>query len=43
MTFREVETLFHEFGHAMQHMMTTVDEGGGLEGGVGATAAQYHP
>lgn len=27
MTFREVETLFHEFGHAMQHMMTTVDEG----------------
>ncbi|KAG1679836.1 hypothetical protein FOA52_012749 [Chlamydomonas sp. UWO 241] len=27
MTFREVETLFHEFGHAMQHMMTMVDEG----------------
>lgn len=27
MTFREVETLFHEFGHAMQHMMTKVKEG----------------
>ena len=26
MRFGEVNTLFHEFGHALQHMLTTVDE-----------------
>ena len=33
LTFREVETLFHEFGHALQHMLTQVDYG--LVAGVG--------
>jgi oligopeptidase A len=26
LTFRDVETLFHEFGHGLQHMLTHVDE-----------------
>eukprot|EP00747_Dinoflagellata_sp_TGD_P034177 gnl/TRDRNA2_/TRDRNA2_137102_c0_seq1.p1 gnl/TRDRNA2_/TRDRNA2_137102_c0~~gnl/TRDRNA2_/TRDRNA2_137102_c0_seq1.p1 ORF type:complete len:638 (+),score=109.95 gnl/TRDRNA2_/TRDRNA2_137102_c0_seq1:241-2154(+) len=27
MTFSDAETLFHEFGHGLQHMLTHVDEG----------------
>ena len=34
LTFREVETLFHEFGHGLQHMLTKVDhyDASGLNG-----------
>ena len=34
MTFNEVETLFHEFGHGLQHMLTRVDyaEASGING-----------
>ena len=26
MNFNEVVTLFHEFGHGLQHMLTTIDD-----------------
>ena len=30
MTFAEVKTLFHEFGHGLQHMLTKADVGKGV-------------
>ena len=27
MTFNEVETLYHEMGHALQHMLTRIEDG----------------
>ena len=35
--FREVETLFHEFGHALQQMLTRVDE----EGAAGVNLVEW--
>ncbi|XP_047308624.1 organellar oligopeptidase A, chloroplastic/mitochondrial-like [Impatiens glandulifera] len=46
MTFREVEIIFHEFGHALQHMLTKQDEGlvsgcRGIEWDAVEIASQY--
>lgn len=46
MTFREVEIIFHEFGHALQHMLTKQDEGlvsgsRGIEWDAVEVASQY--
>ena len=45
MTFREVETLFHEFGHGLQHMMTTVDlrDVSGISGVEWDAVERWHP
>ncbi|MCL2932932.1 MAG: M3 family metallopeptidase [Trichodesmium sp. MAG_R03] len=37
MNFSEVETLFHEFGHGLQHMLTTVD----YEGAAGINNVEW--
>ncbi|XP_069503697.1 uncharacterized protein [Ambystoma mexicanum] len=46
MSFREVSTLFHEFGHALQHMLTTVPYAGAsgihnIEGDAVEVASQF--
>ncbi|KAL3721844.1 hypothetical protein ACJRO7_034221 [Eucalyptus globulus] len=46
MTFREVQTIFHEFGHALQHMLTKQDEGlvagtKGIEGDAKELPSQF--
>ena len=46
MSFREVETLFHEFGHGLQGMLTTVDDAevsglGGVEWDAVELASQF--
>ena len=44
MTFDEVETLFHEFGHGLQHMLTSVEhpQAAGING-VEWDAVSYQP